>query len=1430
MSIRILHFSDFHLEGKHIKEAKALLHNMIVSIKKENLHPDLILFTGDMLYQGGGGFENGIGEGFDAFKKYVMDEMCIALGVEKSHFIIVPGNHDINRKADFDRLEDNLTKSTTTEEGVCELMQDSDIENYTHRMDAYKAFEKKVYEPILGDNYTYSRFASVFKLEIGKHKVGIIGLNTVWRCGKEDADKLVLGLTQITRSAPFIEDCDVKIIMGHHRYTHLRKFERKPLKELIAENCDMYFTGHEHTCDAEYVYPKYENGFFDVNTAGSLTANEFPEKEDYRNAFQWIEAYPEEELKPMILSVYDQQNGQYFEKNEKIGKPEEHGKCVRSMLPYNKLLKKREVDEQIEKEAREQSFLQEIGPFVYIQELLKNPDRFQEPFAESDKIREIIQQLRGEGNRMRFMALSGMGKTRIVLEAYREQDNVFYSPTSECEDGLLRLMTYKKDGVIVVDNCPIDKQRDIQKILDDMPNNFKLVTIHNILKASEKKVGGGLLELSYDDAAAVIDMMLKSYPIVAQKPELAERIRQRCGNIPFMAVLLIKAYQTNRNLRIENKNEVLSTLLKSCKEDTDEWRVLSSISMFDPLGKDGNLEDEYKFVITNPKVHHIKAHPQSMVDMIFEDTIDEFKERQLIEHDGSCIRIRPLPLAEWLAEDWLHKNKKDFKDVAQKIHDLDSNLSYRLIQRISKRINGLTESPDAKELVKLFNKPGEGILADEKFAFSYSWSQFFMSMGQLCPEVVGHNMYTLLRRKSISWMRNEMDSHVRRNWVWALTNIVADADAFPEAARSLLLLAMAESEEYANNATGQFIQLFHIMLSGTRASLEPRAEVIEEMYAKGIDRLLILRSIRSAYTIHGVTLDMNDGLKDENGDLMEYKPETYGHLHRYWLRCMAVLEKVANEDEAYRADIREWIPTCLRDMCEYGGWVVYDQLMEKFHREDEDWMEMYKGISIYLEHGNMTDLLREKLEAWKEKLAPKDFSNRLNKIQVEAFSDRSMSFDERWKYEAEQMRPMVKEFINRKLYEDGYTLPTMICDKAFHNYHFAQELVKELEKDDFTFEAVTYYIIEAIKKEPKEFESIFVGMFVSYIQDVDRLNRFREALFDKGYYRLTSSIDGNTDDEKHSRLAIVLDAYDKRKYDAYCVDNYLRRVRYHDVKNVLEIFHSLRNHPSEELDDPAYRFISYTIVFTSTEDIQASGKMKEVQEVLLSYPYNKNANQLAHEYVRKMEHLLEEINDSDFAYAVHRKAVETLSIEFVSNNPFEQVYFSLLPKYQKVVLPDLLEVLADEKNLYYGLSMTNHLGSGFGTGKGPLFQCDEESLKEACKRYPNRMPRLLANMCPIYEWEEDKKVSLSKFFLWLCDEFGDNVEVLHAFDANLNTFGWSGFGSMAGHYEAEIPYFEQLLTHPKYTVREWAKAEIESIKKDVIIEEDKYGYDRMTRE
>ena len=55
-TIKILHFSDFHLDAKHEKEAEQLVSKMIGAIRKDGIVVDLIIFSGDMIDKGGAGY------------------------------------------------------------------------------------------------------------------------------------------------------------------------------------------------------------------------------------------------------------------------------------------------------------------------------------------------------------------------------------------------------------------------------------------------------------------------------------------------------------------------------------------------------------------------------------------------------------------------------------------------------------------------------------------------------------------------------------------------------------------------------------------------------------------------------------------------------------------------------------------------------------------------------------------------------------------------------------------------------------------------------------------------------------------------------------------------------------------------------------------------------------------------------------------------------------------------------------------------------------------------------------------------------------------------------------------------------------------------------------------------------------------------------
>ena len=141
------------------------------------------------------------------------------------------------------------------------------------------------------------------------------------------------------------------------------------------------------------------------------------------------------------------------------------------------------------------------------------------------------------------------------------------------------------------------------------------------------------------------------------------------------------------------------------------------------------------------------------------------------------------------------------------------------------------------------------------------------------------------------------------------------------------------------------------------------------------------------------------------------------------------------------------------------------------------------------------------------------------------------------------------------------------------------------------------------------------------------------------------------------------------------------------------------------------------------------------------------------------------------------------------------------------MLDEVLKAIAapiEDSMFFY--SMSQHLGSGFGYGSGPLFQCDNEKLKQACKMRPEILPERLAGICPVCNFGENGEwTGLSDFFLWLIDNFGGNNNILKNFSSNIGTFGYTAVGSMRGYYASRANLFRPLFDHPNVSVAKWAR-------------------------
>ena len=149
--MRIIHFSDFHLQGGKI----SILHRinaekLLDALRKVNNQKkiDLVVFGGDLIDCGGDSF-NSITEGFNSFEEIVLKPIMTEFGLPHECIIIVPGNHDKDVSL-LPKDADSLMKSLGTETKVMKfLFSDNSANENMKGMSAYYAFRDAFYNGIV---------------------------------------------------------------------------------------------------------------------------------------------------------------------------------------------------------------------------------------------------------------------------------------------------------------------------------------------------------------------------------------------------------------------------------------------------------------------------------------------------------------------------------------------------------------------------------------------------------------------------------------------------------------------------------------------------------------------------------------------------------------------------------------------------------------------------------------------------------------------------------------------------------------------------------------------------------------------------------------------------------------------------------------------------------------------------------------------------------------------------------------------------------------------------------------------------------------------------------------------------------------------------------------------------------------------------------
>lgn len=1049
------------------------------------------------------------------------------------------------------------------------------------------------------------------------------------------------------------------------------------------------------------------------------------------------------------------------------------------------------------------------------------------------KFAEIRHQILTEPYRLiQFMGLSGIGKSRMIFEIFHGIDNSnnYYCSNASDDRLLNELSTFlrermNEEGVIVLDDCNGDAFSKISKLRLEINTKYKIIGIYNDTEDIVRERGVNQLYLNRRDLLDSVNQYIQDQIglLGNQAENIVRQIQDISDGFPVVAIKAIQSYRENGVTNLMNEDELWKKMCGYQSLTVDERVALQSLSLFEPLGYEQEFARDYQMVKYNENItpfdyNHLK------IDDIFEKLVKSYKNKELIEINSCWLLVRPLPLAVWLVGQWFRNCGQN--RFVQVLNDLDAiqeqAQANRMKRALCKRIQNMQDNEKAKYLFERLMAVGAPFHYEEVVCSDFG-SQLFLAISTVNPVAVTNCLYDVVMPRSIDWTKN-IKGDVRRNYIWCLERLSMPETTFRKAALLLAKFSLAENESWANNATGQLLQLFHVALSGTETTLRQRLDVIEELRTLGDEYIpIVLKVIDSAFSYSHFS--RNSGYEHIDGKVYtDFEPMGVD-ICEYWEGCIKILGELLQ----YRPDsvnqIADIIVSHVYDLSLRSG--CYDYLEKLINMvvnaRGNEWPEMHKQL-LKLKRYNQDRLSTErkaKIDGWLKLFGAKDFLLTLDEVHATFYADnRELSFEDKMAHAVEYFTPIAKRFRDEKLYSDS-ELVLRLLDSQTSEIAFIRAIsnVLTLQQVKELFDV----IIKNIAGKAQDYQSSFLNILYFSLPESEAKRKFLQSIYDLKKYQQYIVLKSNSETSDLKVLKEVVDIINNKHISPKTsLRQYLYRVNIDSSERMFEVCSYIRKNVGNS-DDILLDYI----VANEFSSFILEGEMKTLtMELLLNYDYAKSTVD-AYNVNSLVTNILESGKEVDFAISYNKKLLREIK-DYDSFRVNEHLYYTLLPKYQDSILGDILKEISNRESdfWYFG---GKDLGSGDGFGVGPLFQCNIETIKEVClQESQGCLPYRLAYLAPVFDYSDKDEPSFSQFFYWLLehfDSFKEQEEILSEFSSNMGSYSW--VGSIIPLFEKKINCFKKLEHHTNTIVKKWVIENILSLSEQLRKEQNSESYRKL---
>jgi len=727
--------------------------------------------------------------------------------------------------------------------------------------------------------------------------------------------------------------------------------------------------------------------------------------------------------------------------------------------------------------------------FIIDEDIFLHRDNFNKENQISivDGINEIRKLLLEERKVVRLAGLSGVGKTRFaqalfdkkIGENFLNKEKVIYcdignSPNPVPITFIQELITLQENVIIIVDNCEKELHNKLAEFVCGLNSKISMLTIeYDVKEDINIESYNYYLDTSSDET---IRKLLKRDFDYIEDNNIETIVKCSDGNFRI-ARYLAKTIDRNESIGTLKSEEIFKRLFfQNNIENTDLLDTGRICSIFISFNVEYDIENY------NNELNIIgRMISKNPVDLI--RNIKELNNRQIVQNRGNMRAILPHAISNRLADEILSSMPIDFL-----INEVKK--SKRLELSFFRRLKFLHDKEYSIKISDLYLEQLDFLNVDEHEI------EIINCIKVISPEKV---LYKLEQIDKMEFFTRDNNNYYY-DWANILAYIAYDSELFYRATMLIVEFAKSEREKENRNSIRDILyKLFHIMLSGTHASIEERLKIIDSLIYNSCEvanelALKLIDELLETGGFIGQIVNENTSRKRDYG----YLPKTNEEYKIWYTTILQYCDKLI-KDNIFGEEIKEILSNNFRNLASCGFYYDLERIVEDCLEEDS-WSQIWISIGVikHFDKEKVPKDMLKRMNILQEKCIPKTIDD---KIDVLLSKGKHIYWElddltENEKKSHEIIKKLGVEIRKNKKELKENLLKINDCCNLYRIDDFTEGLY---EKNNNHHEIV-YFLLTNIKDDNKKAFLRIISTYISFINGEDKRSQLLDEILDNKDY------------------------------------------------------------------------------------------------------------------------------------------------------------------------------------------------------------------------------------------------------------------------------------------------------------------------------------------